>query len=850
MKKYLVLLMSLSFAAAGCMRENLNDNSVIPADDFVSDNGVVPGWIRLRLSEDAEPLRAGVFTRGEMVSGNPEIDAIAAQLGATEIRQVFPTDPRFEERHRKYGLHLWYDFKIDESVSVTRAGKEFASAQGVAHVEPIYKIKLMDYTVELPSEARYSATYMPDVSEGNKRTMPFDDPMLPLQWNYDNDGSFPRSVPGADIGLFEAWEKYSYGDPSVIVAIMDEGVYHDHEDLRANMWVNEAELNGANGKDDDENGYKDDIFGYNFVDNTGSIAFGLHGTHVAGTVAAVNGNGTGVSGVAGGSGKGDGARIMSCQFVHDNNSGSPAAYVYAADNGAVISQNSWCFETSVMDQLPEVFSNAFDYFIECAGKDNAGNQTGPMKGGVLIFAAGNSSSDVAGFIPPNDPRVITVAALNYDYKHSAYTNYGAAVDLAAPGGRGKQETSRYGEEGSILSTALDNTYQYISGTSMACPHVSGVAALIVSYFGGLGKDFTNEQLKEILLRSYHAIDYTDQERFAGQLGRGIVDASLIDIKNPNVAPGNVESISIHADPYGREDVLIISFNGVPADADGRNVPYLLLDYAPEGSSEWKSVKVRNTLNPGESFSGDISGLATSTTYNFRVKAEDRFGNVSEDYVTASGTTTDHVNRPPEVLQPLTRVSLPTKDSKGNLVFTADIDLSTYFTDPDIDSYGDSLTYFATSADESIVTTSVSGSILTLTALKSGDVIVAIKVVDTVDNSIERNLSVRVSQDPDSSGSGSQNPGDDKPENPGNSGSGNADLSLSPNPATNVIAVNVAGHDGESVSLNIYDSASRLIVSKTHTAGQNCDISALAPGIYNVIVELASGEQLKATFVKK
>ena len=114
----------------------------------------------------------------------------------------------------------------------------------------------------------------------------------------------------------------------MIVAVVDQGVKYDHEDLAANMWVNEAELNGTPGVDDDGNGYVDDIYGYNFTKETGELDFSaelMHGTHVAGTIAAVNNNGVGVCGIAGGSGRGDGVQIMSCEILGKSESGSSGA---------------------------------------------------------------------------------------------------------------------------------------------------------------------------------------------------------------------------------------------------------------------------------------------------------------------------------------------------------------------------------------------------------------------------------------------------------------------------------------------------------------------------------------------
>ena len=132
----------------------------------------------------------------------------------------------------------------------------------------------------------------------------FNDPGLSKQWHYINTGDksiYSKIKAGADVNCDEAW-KLCTGDPRVIVAVVDNCVQWDHPDLAANMWVNEAELNGTPGVDDDGNGYVDDIYGYNFTKETGELDFSaelMHGTHVAGTIAAVNNNGVGVCGKEG-----------------------------------------------------------------------------------------------------------------------------------------------------------------------------------------------------------------------------------------------------------------------------------------------------------------------------------------------------------------------------------------------------------------------------------------------------------------------------------------------------------------------------------------------------------------------
>ena len=423
MNGYKLLLMPLLAGIVfSCVREPeapLSDGQ-IPQETYAPDDeGVLKGWVRIKLRDDAQALRVGTFTRGAMESGDPELDRIAASLGATEVRRVFHEGGRFAERRRKFGLHLWYDVKFDDTLPVSRAQAELGSLSAVAHVQPVYTIRMFDAGNTLPEEA----VYVPAQRRAERAGAgPFDDPGLPKQWHYNNDGSGTKWVEGSDINLFEAWE-VTAGDPSVIVAVTDHGVEYDHPDLAGNMWVNEAELNGTPGVDDDNNGYVDDIYGWNVILDSGTINPGTHGTHVAGTVAAVNNNGIGVCGVAGGTGNGDGARIMSLAIFDSTsaNAGSyPDAYAYAADNGAVISQNSWGYTSGVA--MPQDVSDALDYFIANAGVDENGNQTGPMKGGLLVFAAGNEGTPSAR-MPAADPRTLCVTAMCSDYTRPNYGDF-------------------------------------------------------------------------------------------------------------------------------------------------------------------------------------------------------------------------------------------------------------------------------------------------------------------------------------------------------------------------------------------------------------------------------------------
>ena len=810
-----------------CVREPeapLSDGQ-IPQETYAPDDeGVLKGWVRIKLRDDAQALRVGTFTRGAMESGDPELDRIAASLGATEVRRVFHEGGRFAERRRKFGLHLWYDVKFDDTLPVSRAQAELGSLSAVAHVQPVYTIRMFDAGNTLPEEA----VYVPAQRRAERAGAgPFDDPGLPKQWHYNNDGSGTKWVEGSDINLFEAWE-VTAGDPSVIVAVTDHGVEYDHPDLAGNMWVNEAELNGTPGVDDDNNGYVDDIYGWNVILDSGTINPGTHGTHVAGTVAAVNNNGIGVCGVAGGTGNGDGARIMSLAIFDSTsaNAGSyPDAYAYAADNGAVISQNSWGYTSGVA--MPQDVSDALDYFIANAGVDENGNQTGPMKGGLLVFAAGNEGTPSAR-MPAADPRTLCVTAMCSDYTRPNYANYSDDVDIFAPGGADGNDRN-YSDADRVYSTDLDGGYSYKWGTSMACPHVSGIAALVIAHYGVGHPGFTVEECREILLRSYRSVSEYVEPKYDGKLGVGLADAGMIFLEDAGTAPGTVSAPAARA--MGRELELAWT---VPADGNGLPVAEFRLTYtgrgigktegkAPDTSGE---VVLRNYTAVAETATYIWTGQY-NTEYRFEVSGIDRFGHESEK-VSFSHSTGDYENGKPRTQQDFAPVEFENVGEAYALSF----DLSEYCTDPNFGD-GDMLSYSLINRNEDIVDAAVQEGRLVLLPVGKGTGRVTVTATDLDGEGVQSVLTVTVLNGPE-------------PAAPAEG------LRLSPNPAGDELGIAAGVRDAE-VEVTVYDAAARRVIVGTVALDSRgygtLNVSALAPGTYTLVLE-APGLSENGSFVKR
>lgn len=507
----------------------------------VKPQAIEPGKILIKIKENYsnqlrdEPIVAE--KSAYVKTGIESLDALNRMYGAKSYTPLYEglynqwdkSHSPHRQRHKAWGFHLWFEIELESDTDIIAAVKQFAQLGEIEVAEPVYRKQLIgstnteDFHVH---PANKSGTWTPN------------DPQLNNQWHYHNTGQQNGTL-GADISMLQAWD-IEAGHPDVVVSIQDDGIQLDHPDLAANIWSG---------------------VGFNFVNNNATIVGGNHGTHVAGTVAAVSHNGVGVAGVAGGSGTGDGVRLMSSQVFTSNSSGGfHLAPVHAADNGAAISQNSWGY-TQVGNYNQSVL-DAIDYFNLNGGGD-------VLNGGITIYAAGNDNA-TGDWYPGVYPGAFAVAATNNQDVKAWYSNYGPWIDVSAPGGETNQVNAR-----GVLSTLTGSSYGYYQGTSMACPHVSGVAALVISYAYRNGLVLENDELAEIL-KTTTDDHYSLNGGFSDQLGTGRVNAHkallyvqdmLSGVLNPSgfvVNASGTDEITISWTPNsdGHHVMILTSENGV------------------------------------------------------------------------------------------------------------------------------------------------------------------------------------------------------------------------------------------------------------------------------------------------
>ena len=397
------------------------------------------------------------------------------------------------KKHQSWGFDLWFELAFSSEIDIKNILRAYQQTKVFEVVEPLYKAAVIGCKTERKDNQQIPPP-PPFVTN---------DPLFGLQWNLHNTGQID-GTPGKDIDIMNAWG-ITTGDTEVIVSVHDEAINVNHPDLAQNI---------AKGKS------------FNFVNNTDSLtADDSHGSHCGGIIAEVSNNGEGLSGIAGGNGSvNSGARLMSCEIFGPKETfgGFPQSMVYAADKGVAISSNSWG-EATLGDVYQVEDLDAIDYFIA-----NGGGKV--LNGGVVVFAAGNDSSNRRIYPGVYSP-VICVAATNNQDKKSFYSDYGNWVDISAPGGEGWW--------GGGIFAADNVAYSNSSGTSFACPQVAGVAALVASVLKG--KASAND-VREILLSTTDN-HYPLNQNYKGMLGTGRLNAYSAVLKAQSLSTKKASSVN-------------------------------------------------------------------------------------------------------------------------------------------------------------------------------------------------------------------------------------------------------------------------------------------------------------------
>lgn len=492
------------------------------------------------------------------------------------------------------------------------------------------KITSMDLLATSLQNLKEDILSDPNIEKAEFNYFAFTDQLTPNDPYYSSSGSWGQSYGDLwglkTINAVNVWNK-SQGQ-GVVVAVTDTGLDRNHEDIINNVWFNTAEIPN-NGVDDDKNGYVDDYYGWDFVscnqygsdgncssprpEDNDPMDDNGHGTHVSGTIAAVANNNLGIVGVA------PQAKIMALKgfdaYGYGVDSDLSNAILYAADNGARVINASWGSGQYPENQIPQILADAINYAHD-------------IKGVVFVASAGNKSSNAKNYFPASSPNVITVASSDHLDKKSDFSNWGVKIDVIAPGGdSGTYDNNYYNNILSLRANGTDlygggamivgNNYYRARGTSMAAPHTSGVAALILS----LNPSWSPEEIRQALHLGADDILLSGFDLLSGY-GRLNADKTLLQSK----------PLIVHMINIDKTDSNLYKIYGIVSGTGFARweLKYALIDN-PYTSPVWVNIVSSNQpiSTPALITNWDVSQL-TNKNYILLLQATKTSGEVYED----------------------------------------------------------------------------------------------------------------------------------------------------------------------------------------------------------------------------
>lgn len=543
----------------------------------------VDGEVIVKLKQNPDKI---ILNSDGIIETGTSIDALNSKYKVTKMDKVLERHEKNKKvlnSFKKHGLDRISLLKISKNVDVNEAVRDFNNNPNVEYAEPNYIVQ----TALMPNDPDFSKLY-----------------------GLHNTGQTGGTA-DADIDSPEAWDLQT-GNSGVLIAVIDTGVDYNHEDLSANMWTNSGEI-ANNGVDDDANGFIDDVRGWDFYSNDNDpFDDHGHGTHVSGTIGAVGNNNIGVAGVNWN------VKILPIKFLGSGGSGTTAGAIssvqYATLIGVHIMSNSWGgggFSQALKDAISAA-NDAGILFVAAAGNSNSNND---------VFPSYPASYDV--------PNVVAVAATDHNDLKASFSSYGAnSVDLGAPGVNTYSTVPK-----GTCSLCDPSGYKYLSGTSMATPHVSGVAGLIKAQFPAL----TSDGIKARLLSGVDKIASLDGITITG----GRLNA-INTLETDTTPPSAVTDLA--ATNAGSNSVTLTwtatGDDGNIGTASAYDVRY---STSPIADANWDNA-AKATNEPKPQASGNmetfkVTGLASNTTYYFALKVIDNGGNPSALSNIASATTT-------------------------------------------------------------------------------------------------------------------------------------------------------------------------------------------------------------------